>query len=83
MLADGVEAATRVLSEPTPQRVRDVIDHIVSQRLEQGQLREAPLTLGQLELVKEQFARILNGMYHSRIDYPRQSGGITSEFAKA
>jgi putative nucleotidyltransferase with HDIG domain len=81
MLADGVEAATRVLNEPTPPRVREVIEHIVKQRLEQGQLREAPLTLQQLELVKEEFARVLNGMYHSRIDYPRSSGGITAEFA--
>ncbi len=81
MLADGVEAATRVLSEPTPQRVREVVEHIVRQRLEQGQLREAPLTLQQLEVVKEEFARVLTGMYHRRIDYPRRSGGITSEFA--
>ena len=83
MLADGVEAATRVLNDPTPSRVREVIDHIVRQRLEQGQLREAPLTLEQVEVVKAQFARILSGMYHSRIDYPRQSGGVTSEFAQA
>ena len=83
MLADGVEAAARVLSEPTPPRVREVIDHIVNQRLEQGQLRDAPLTLQQLEIVKEQFARVLGGMYHSRIDYPRASGGVTSEFASA
>ncbi|MEX2152893.1 MAG: HDIG domain-containing metalloprotein [Gemmatimonadaceae bacterium] len=81
MLADGVEAATRVLSEPTPARVREVIEHIVRQRLEQGQLRETPLTLRQLEIVKDEFARVLNGMYHSRIDYPRSSGGISSEFA--
>lgn len=83
MLADGVEAAARVLNEPTPQRVRDVIDHIVGQRLAQGQLREAPLTLQQLELVKAEFARVLNGMYHGRIDYPRSSGGVTAEFAQA
>lgn len=83
MLADGVEAATRVLNDPTPARVREVIDHIVRQRLEQGQLREAPLTLEQLEVVKAQFARVLSGMYHSRIDYPRHSGGVTSEFAQA
>jgi putative nucleotidyltransferase with HDIG domain len=81
MLADGVEAAARVLNEPTPSRVREVIEHIVRQRLEQGQLREAPLTLRQLEVVKDEFARVLNGMYHSRIDYPRSSGGITAEFA--
>ena len=53
------------------------------QRLEQGQLREAPLTMRQLERVKEEFTRVLTGMYHSRIDYPAKSGGITSEFAKA
>ena len=82
MLADGVEAATRVLNEPTARRVREVIEHIVRQRLEQGQLREAPLTMKQLETVKDEFARTLAGMYHSRIDYPRESGGITAEFAQ-
>ncbi|MFL5608230.1 MAG: HDIG domain-containing metalloprotein, partial [Gemmatimonadaceae bacterium] len=39
MLADGVEAATRALPEPTPERIRDVIDQVVRQRLDQGQLR--------------------------------------------
>jgi putative nucleotidyltransferase with HDIG domain len=81
MLADGVEAATRVLSEPTPDRIRDVIDHIVKQRIEQGQLRDAPLTLKQLDTIKDEFTRVLSGMYHNRIDYPASSGGVTSEFA--
>jgi cyclic-di-AMP phosphodiesterase PgpH len=82
MLADSVEAATRVLNEPTQPRVREVIEHIVKQRLEQGQLRDAPLTMRQLEIVKGEFARVLAGMYHHRIDYPRESGGITAEFAE-
>lgn len=81
MLADGVEASMRVLSDPTPEKIREVIDHIVRQRLEQGQLRDAPLTLQQLEIVKREFARVLTGMYHNRIDYPATSGGVTSEFA--
>ena len=81
MLADGVEAATRVLSEPTPDKIRDVIDHIVKQRIEQGQLRDAPLTLKQLDVIKDEFTRVLSGMYHNRIDYPASSGGVTSEFA--
>ena len=81
MLADGVEAATRVLNEPTPQKIRDVIDLIVKQRIDQGQLREAPLTLKQMEQIKEQFARVLIGMHHNRIDYPASSGGVTAEFA--
>jgi hypothetical protein len=81
MLADGVEASVRVLHDPTPQKIRDVIDHIVRQRIEQGQLRAAPLTLKQLEAVKEQFARMLIAQHHSRIDYPSASGGVTAEFA--
>ena len=80
MLADGVEAATRVLNDPTPQKIRDVIDHIAKMRIDQGQLRHAPLTLQQLDMIKEQFARVLIGMHHNRIDYPAASGGVTAEF---
>jgi len=83
MLADGVEAATRVLNEPTAQKIRDVIEHIVRQRVEQGQLADAPLTLRQLETIKSEFTRVLVGMYHNRIDYPAAAGGVTSEFASA
>jgi putative nucleotidyltransferase with HDIG domain len=80
MLADGAEAAARVLNDPTPQKIREVVDRIVRQRVDQGQLREAPITQAQLETVKDQFTRVLAGMYHSRIDYPAASGGITAEF---
>ena len=83
MLADGVEASTRVLHDPTPQRIRDVVEHIVRQRVEQGQLADAPLTLRQLETVKAEFTRVLVGMFHNRIDYPAATGGVTSEFASA
>lgn len=80
MLADGIEAATRVLHDATPEKIRDLIDHIVRQRMEQGQLRDAPLTLKQLDIVKEEFARVLLAMSHQRIDYPVSAGGITAEF---
>jgi putative nucleotidyltransferase with HDIG domain len=83
MLADGVEASTRVLHEPTPQRIRDVVEHIVRQRVEQGQLSDAPLTLRQLETIKAEFTRVLVGMFHNRIDYPAATGGVSSEFASA
>ena len=81
MLADGVEAATNVLSDANANSIREVVERIFSQRIEQGQLRDAPLTLRQLDLIKEQFVRVLVGMHHNRIDYPTASGGITSEFA--
>jgi putative nucleotidyltransferase with HDIG domain len=76
MLADGAEAATRALPDPTPERIREVIDSVVRQRLDQGQLRDAPLTLKQLTIVKQQFARVLGGMYHARVDYPTPPMGV-------
>jgi cyclic-di-AMP phosphodiesterase PgpH len=76
MLADGAEAATRALADPTPERIREVIDGVVRARLEQGQLREAPLTMRQLTIVKQQFARVLGGMYHARVDYPTPPLGV-------
>lgn len=81
MLADGIEAATRVIHDPTPQKIRDVIDFIVRQRVEQGQLSRAPLTLRQIEIVKDEFARVLVGMYHNRIEYPASTGGVSAGFA--
>jgi hypothetical protein len=73
MLADAVEAATRALADPTPDRIRDVIERMVRQRLEQGQLADAPLTLRELTQVKDEFARVLGGMYHGRVDYPARA----------
>jgi len=80
LLADAVEAALRVLDEPTPETVHDAIEHLVDARIESGQLRGAPLTLRQIEVVKQEFVRTLAGMYHDRLDYPEDAGGITADW---
>jgi cyclic-di-AMP phosphodiesterase PgpH len=71
MLADGVEAAARRLTDPTPERIREVIDRVVEERFAEGQLRDAPLTLRQISVIKREFARVLGGMYHARVEYPK------------
>ena len=43
--------------------------------------KEGDLEDVEIEIVKEQFARVLVGMHHVRIDYPVSSGGITAELA--
>lgn len=80
MLADGVEAAIRVLDEPSPDKVREAIDHLVERRVESGLLRDAPLTLRQLDRVKREFVRVLSGMHHNRIDYPTVAGGLSAQW---
>jgi len=83
MLADGVEAALRVIEDPTPDKLREAIQHLVLQRVESGQLDDAPLTLSQLERVKQEFVRVLAGVHHNRIDYPTALGGISAEWTPA
>ncbi|HEV2749276.1 MAG TPA: HDIG domain-containing protein [Gemmatimonadales bacterium] len=83
MLADSVEAALRVLEDLTPKKIEEVINHIVRTKLNAGQLDEAPMTLRQIDQVKQEFVRIISGMYHNRIDYPESSGGITASWQPA
>jgi hypothetical protein len=80
MLADGVDAVIRVLDEPTPERLRDAIDHIISQRMDAGQLNDSPLTLVQLGRIRDVFVRVLGGAHHGRIDYPAAGGGISADW---
>jgi membrane-associated HD superfamily phosphohydrolase len=70
MLADSCESAARVLQVPTPERVRHLIDAIVDAKISEGQLDDAPLTLREIALVKDQFATMLSGIAHRRIEYP-------------
>ncbi|MFQ5536657.1 MAG: HD family phosphohydrolase [Gemmatimonadota bacterium] len=70
MLADSCESATRAMQDPTPERVRELIDTVVNGKIASGQLDEAPLTLKELSIIKDQFVKILSGMHHRRIDYP-------------
>jgi membrane-associated HD superfamily phosphohydrolase len=70
LLADSVESAAKVLPDATPERIRALIDRIVEGKIAQGQLAEAPLTMADITRIKEQFATVLDGMYHQRLDYP-------------
>lgn len=70
MLADTVESATRSLQDPTPTRIHELVETLVEDKIRHGQLDEAPLTLHEISVIKEQFAKVLAGMYHHRIDYP-------------
>jgi len=70
LLADSVESSTRALQEPTPERVQDLIDTVVDGKIRDGQLEEAPLSLREVKIIKEQFQKVLSGVHHQRIDYP-------------
>jgi putative nucleotidyltransferase with HDIG domain len=74
MLADAVESAARTLRDPSPERIRALIDRLVEVRINEDQLDECLLTLRDLDAVKSEFAHVLTGLYHQRIDYPTGGG---------
>lgn len=70
MLADVVEAATRALNNPTPPRIRNLVDTLVEKKIEEGELDDCDLTLKEIKQIKEAFLPILAGIHHGRIEYP-------------
>jgi len=70
MLADAVEAASRTLTDPSPSRLKGLVQKIVSTIAFDGQLDSCNLTLKDLETISAQFLRILGGIFHQRLDYP-------------
>ena len=69
MLADAIESAVRAFKNPTTEDIEHIIDKIIVDRLNDGQLSDSPLTLKDLKTVAATFSRILRGMQHERIKY--------------
>ncbi|NTW50627.1 MAG: HDIG domain-containing protein, partial [Chlorobiales bacterium] len=72
MLADGVEASVRSLTEPTEESIRKITETVVEKRLDEGQFSECPITFAEINMVKESFIKTLMAAYHKRIKYPGQ-----------
>jgi putative nucleotidyltransferase with HDIG domain len=70
MLADGVEGASRALAEPTPSRIRGLVQRIIEERVRDGQLDECSLTLQDLARIRESFIPVLTAIFHVRAPYP-------------
>lgn len=72
LLADSVEASSRTLTNPTPSRVEDLVQRIINNKFIDGQLDECNLTLKDLHKISEAFTRLLNAMFHTRVEYPNE-----------
>jgi cyclic-di-AMP phosphodiesterase PgpH len=70
MLADSCEAAVRSLSEPTREEVGEMVRRIVQGKMDDGQLRQSPLTLDEISRIEKSFLVTISGLMHERIRYP-------------
>jgi len=73
LLADSVEAATRALKDPTPDKIGETVHKVINNKFIDGQLDECELTLKDIEKISGIFTKILSGIYHSRVNYPQES----------
>lgn len=70
LMADAIEAASRVLSDPTPTRVSTLVEKLINHAFIDGQLDNCELTLKDIREIKIYFVYLLTSMYHRRVNYP-------------
>lgn len=72
MMADSVEATSRVLENPTHSRLKTLVAKIVNNKFSDGQFDECPITLADLRAISDTFVTTLSSIHHSRIEYPER-----------
>jgi len=70
-LADTVEAVSRTVEEPTPARIEEMVKEAVKRKFMEGELDESNLTLRDLDKITHSFIRVINAIFHTRINYPK------------
>ncbi|MBI2091954.1 MAG: HDIG domain-containing protein [Deltaproteobacteria bacterium] len=79
LLADAVEAAVRSLKEKSPARIQQTVEDMINSSFTEAQLDECDLTLRNLHDIAKSFTKILMGIYHQRIEYPKEMFQNSSE----
>ena len=82
-LADAVESASRSLEKPSPQRIEELVNSLVDERVADHQLDECELTFHELREVVESLSFTLNSMLHRRIAYPKKVSTGTAVLTSA
>ncbi|MDZ4768316.1 MAG: HDIG domain-containing protein [Chloroflexota bacterium] len=70
MLADGCESTVRARKPINKLEITEIVDTLFTQRMRDGQLDEADLTLRDLDTAREIFVEMLQAVFHPRINYP-------------
>lgn len=71
-VADSVEAAVRSMKQPTAEKISKLVEMIVADRLADHQFDECDLSIKELKTIQRVMCETLNGIFHSRIEYPKE-----------
>lgn len=81
-IADAVEAASRSLEKPTAQRIEDLVNEIVENKIATYQLDECHLTMNEIRAAAEAMSVTLKNMMHTRIAYAKKEKPGASTIVK-
>ncbi|BDH62266.1 cyclic-di-AMP phosphodiesterase PgpH [Lysinibacillus sp. PLM2] len=70
-IADSVEAAVRSMKSPNAEKVRNLVHSIIQSRVQENQFDECDVSIKELKIIEEVLCETLNGIFHSRIEYPK------------
>ncbi|MBQ2850436.1 MAG: HDIG domain-containing protein, partial [Thermoguttaceae bacterium] len=79
MLADAAESASRSMGDVAPGRIENLVRQLVTARLEDGQLNDSGLTLGEIRRVETSMVTSILASRHSRVKYPPKAGDEPKE----
>ena len=69
MIADSVESASRTLKDFSEESVENMVNKIITDKLNDGQLSDSPLTLKDLQTISQTLSKSLRAAHHQRIKY--------------
>jgi putative nucleotidyltransferase with HDIG domain len=73
MLADSTEAMVRSSPDRSPERIDQLVEEVIAERVGEGQLDDSDLTLRDLRTIAGSFKATMRAVYHPRVQYPAPS----------
>ena len=71
-IADSVEAAVRSMKQPNSEKIQQLVHSIVQSRVQEHQFDECDVSIKELKTIEKVLCETLNGIFHSRIEYPKE-----------
>ncbi len=72
MMADGIEAASRTLENPSKSQIDELVENIISNKIALNQFTNCDLSFRDIHVAKKIFAKMLKSKFHIRVQYPDQ-----------
>lgn len=70
MICDSSEAAIRAMDHPDGERVDRLLRNIIADRIARGQFDNCPISMMELDTVRQTIMSAYGGLFHTRIKYP-------------